>query len=181
MDRLFEADSRAYVLLHGRWRATWLDPLMVVATKAGTKGMIWLGLAAVVFITQGSRGRWVAFLSVAALLLAEGVINVALKPAVRRERPFQNRVLGRRGRLLVSRPGPNSWPSAHAGSSVAAAVVLSYAYPAWSPALLLLALLISYSRVYVGVHYPLDVLAGMAVGLLAAIVTLLIGVHIRPI
>jgi undecaprenyl-diphosphatase len=53
-------------------------------------------------------------------------------------------------------------------------VVLAVAYPLLSPLFLLAAILIGYSRVYVGVHYPLDVLAGIAVGVLSAIAVLIV-------
>src|SRR5947209_8254579 len=121
---------------------------MVWATRAGTKGIVWLGVVAGLLLGGSVHARWVAILCLAALLLSEGVINIVLKPAIRRERPFTNRALKRLGRLLVEAPGPNSWPSAHAGSSLAAAVVLAYAYPLWSPVFIALAVLIAYSRIY---------------------------------
>jgi undecaprenyl-diphosphatase len=127
-------------------------------------------------LVDGSpRGRIVAWMSIAALLFAEGAINLVLKPAIRRQRPFARATLHT---LLVSPPGPHSWPSAHAGSSVAAAVILAYAYPIWGIIFLTAALLIAYSRVYVGVHYPFDVLAGIGVGVGAAALTLLLAVPV---
>lgn len=168
-------------MLHSRWRAAWLDPIMVWLTKGGTKGLVWVGLCAGLLVAGSVHARWAAVLCLASLLLAEGIINLVLKPAIRRERPFTNRALKRLGRLLVEAPGPNSWPSAHAGSSVAAATALAYAYPLWSPVFLALALLIAYSRIYVGVHYPLDVLAGVSVGLVTAVLVLLVGTSVRPL
>lgn len=177
MSALLEADRRLYLLLHSRWRAAWLDPIMVWLTKAGTKGVLWLGLAAGLLIEASAHGREVAVLSVAALLAAEGAINLVLKPAIRRERPYHRPGLAA---LLVKAPGPHSWPSAHAGSSLAAAAVLAYAYPWWGIIFVAVALLIGYSRIYVGVHYPLDVLAGMIVGVLAAGAVLALGAVLGP-
>lgn len=165
MQALYNADRSLYLLLHSRFRWTWLDPPMIWFTKAGTKGVLWLGLAAGMLVDGSARGRWVALLSVAALLLAEGLINLVLKPAIRRQRPYSHPGLAT---LLVTAPGAHSWPSAHAGSSTAAAVVLAAAYPIWGIIFVLIALLISYSRVYVGVHYPFDVGAGILVGIVAA-------------
>lgn len=178
MNPVYEADRRAYLLIHSRMRAPWVDPAMIWATKAGTKGVVWLGLAAGLFIGSHSHGRWAAILAVAALLAAEGVINVVLKPLVRRDRPFAKPGLAS---LLVAAPGPHSWPSAHAGSAVAAGVVLALSYPLWSWAFLLLAALIAYSRVYVGVHYPLDVAAGMLIGVVLGVAAYLLGGLLRPI
>jgi undecaprenyl-diphosphatase len=142
---------------------------MVLFTRAGTKGAVWFALAIGLLIGGSAHARSAALLASAALLLAEGLINWLLKPIIRRDRPYKHPGLAR---LLVSAPGPHSWPSAHAGSSAAAATVLSVAYPLWSPVFLLVAFLIAYSRVYVGVHYPLDVLAGIVVGILAALAIL---------
>lgn len=171
MNPLSDADREVYRVLHNRLRARWLDPVMILFTRAGTKGAVWFAFAAGLFIDGSSHARSAALLMAAALLLAEGAINWFLKPIIRRDRPYKHPGLSR---LLVSAPGPHSWPSAHAGSSAAAAVVLSVTYPLWSPVFLLVALLIAYSRVYVGVHYPLDVLAGIGVGIMAAAAVLVI-------
>lgn len=175
---LYEQDRRLYLVIHSRLRAQWLDPIMVWFTKAGTKGMLWLGLSAGLFIDGSPHARYVALMSVAALLLSEGVTNGLLKPLVRRERPFAHPGLAA---LLVNAPGPHSWPSAHASSSFAAAGVLAFAYPLWAVAFLLVALLVAYSRVYVGVHYPLDVVAGLVLGLAAAMAIIALSLAIDPL
>ncbi len=177
MSSLYNVDRTLYLLLHSRFRFAWLDPIMVWFTKAGTKGVLWFGLAAGMLVDGSERGRWVAVLSVAALLAAEGVINFVLKPAFRRRRPYEHPGLAA---LLVSAPGPNSWPSAHAGSSIAAAAVLAAAYPIWGIIFIVVALLISYSRVYVGVHYPFDIAAGLVVGVVAAGVILAVAAFALP-
>ena len=64
---------------------------------------------------------------------------------------------------------------------MAAAVVLAFGYPWWGILFLATALLIGYSRVYVGVHYPLDVLAGIALGLTCALVVLGVGSLLAPV
>ena len=175
VEYLFSLDRRLYLLLHGRLRASWLDYPMVTATRAGTKGTLWLALALGLVIAGSAHARLAAATAAAALILAETLINVVLKPLIRRERPFSQTGVAS---LLVNAPGPHSWPSAHAGSSIAAAAVLSFAYPLWGAAFVFLALLVSYSRVYVGVHYPLDVLAGVVVGLTAAAVAIVVAVSI---
>jgi undecaprenyl-diphosphatase len=69
---------------------------------------------------------------------------------------------------LVTPPHDASFPSGHAATSFAAATVLALARPRWAPAFYLLALAIGFSRVYVGVHYPLDIVGGAVLGVVLA-------------
>jgi len=165
VENLVKLDRRLYLLCQRKLRWPWFSPMMVWLTSSGTKGSLWIILAGGLLLAGTQHGRVVAGLSVASLLCAEGLINLLLKPLVARERPYSRYGLKR---LLVEAPGAYSWPSAHAGSSMAAALVLGYGYPNWAFVLLLVAALLSYSRVYVGVHYPLDVLAGAALGIACA-------------
>jgi undecaprenyl-diphosphatase len=72
--------------------------------------------------------------------------------------------------VLVALPGSSSLPSGHATTAFAGAGVLAYLWRRWWPAFLVAAALVAYSRLYVGVHYPTDVLAGAAIGAAAALV-----------
>ncbi len=96
---------------------------------------------------------------------AADLISLVLKSTVDRQRPYET--LAEADPLLRASVG-NSFPSGHAATSFAGAVILAYLLPRALPALLLLATLVAVSRVYVGVHYPLDILAGAALGALVA-------------
>jgi membrane-associated phospholipid phosphatase len=81
--------------------------------------------------------------------------------------------------VLVSTPSTAAFPSGHAATSFAAAVVLSLALPSLAPVFLALAAAVAFSRLYVGVHFPLDVIAGAALGVAVATALLLLARALR--
>jgi undecaprenyl-diphosphatase len=129
----------------------------------GTQGFVWLAIAAVLAVLW--RRPWL-FFDVALADLAGQVISLGLKQGIGRERP---NVAYPEPRPLVHAPHDGSFPSGHATVSFACATVLSFYAPRAAPAFYALAAAIAWSRVYVGVHYPLDVLGGAALGLGIAI------------
>lgn len=172
MEKFLSADRRLYTLVHLRWRYRPLDRFMVLLTNVGTKGAIWLLIVAILELARVPRAGDALILVCASLLFTLGIINLVLKPLVARQRPYEGQAANT---LLIGRQDPHSWPSAHSGSAMAAATALAAVYPPWSPLIFLLGFAIGYSRVYVGVHFPVDVLAGFAVGLVAAGIVLAIG------
>jgi len=129
----------------------------------GTQGFVWLAIAAVLAVLW--RRPWL-FFDVALADVAGQLISLGLKQGIGRERP---NVAYPEPRPLVHAPHDGSFPSGHATVSFACATVLSFYAPRAAPAFYLLAAAIAWSRVYVGVHYPLDVLGGAALGLGIAI------------
>jgi undecaprenyl-diphosphatase len=71
---------------------------------------------------------------------------------------------------LIRTPSSSSFPSGHSATAAAGALTLSVLYPPLAPVLVLAALLVVLSRVYLGVHFPFDVLAGIFIGLLTSAV-----------
>jgi undecaprenyl-diphosphatase len=125
---------------------------------------VWLVLA---LLAALSARRWQVFAWVA---LADGVAQlsaVLLQVVIGRDRPHAI--------PLIPEPHSHSFPSGHAASSFACAFVLSALAPRFRRPLYALAVLMALSRLYVGVHYPLDVVAGSVWGLLLGAATLELG------
>jgi undecaprenyl-diphosphatase len=109
--------------------------------------------------------RWgVLFMTVLAVAVADWA-SMGLKALVDRPRPPLRYP---EPKTLVPLPHDASFPSGHAATSFAAATVLSFAAPRLAPFLFVLAAAVGFSRVYVGVHYPLDVIGGAVLGVLVA-------------
>jgi undecaprenyl-diphosphatase len=125
--------------------------------------LLWLVLAAVLCAVYR---RWGTLLLTMTAVVVADLITIELKKFVDRPRPF---VRYAEPKVLVPIPHDPSFPSGHSSTSFAAATMLSLAFPGFAPILLLLAAAVAYSRVYVGVHYPIDVIAGAALGALTAI------------
>jgi undecaprenyl-diphosphatase len=110
--------------------------------------------------------RWGVFaLTVIAVALADWSAT-GLKALVDRPRPPLRYA---EPKTLVPVPHDASFPSGHAATSFAAATMLSFAFPRFAPFLYVLAAAVAFSRVYVGVHYPLDVIGGALLGVLVAV------------
>lgn len=137
-----------------------LTPFFTAVTRLGDKGLIWILISLLLLCFKKTREAGVTALL--ALLLCLLVVNLTLKNLIARPRPFDMI----EGLIpLVERPRDFSFPSGHSASSFAAAVVFLKKLPRWGGLwMLLLAALIGISRLYVGVHYPSDVLAGIALG-----------------
>ena len=124
-----------------------LDPFFQGLSYVGSFGIVWLALAVAISGFSWSR-PWLWTRVGAAILLAEG-ISGGLKEWIERDRPP---VADPEPEPLVGLPATYSFPSGHATVAFACATILA------------LAGLIAFSRVYVGVHFPLDVVAGAALG-----------------
>lgn len=110
--------------------------------------------------------RPLVFVQVAVADLVANLLASAVKAAVGRARPSAVHAYPK---PLVHAPLTGSFPSGHAATAFACATTLTFFLPRWAPAFFVLAAAIAWSRVYNGVHYPLDVLAGALLGVLVAI------------
>ncbi len=142
-------------------RSPIMDLLMTAITTLGNHGLIWFILAGILLLTPKHRKAGVAVL--AGLALEVVCCNLVLKPLVGRIRPCD---VNPAVQLLVARPDDFSFPSGHTGASFAAVSALYFSRSRlWMPSLIL-AVLIAFSRLYLYVHYPTDILAGALLGIM---------------
>jgi undecaprenyl-diphosphatase len=105
------------------------------------------------------------FVTVVVVDVVADVLSLILRQLTDRPRPFLVHPLPR---PLVHPPSTGSFPSGHSTTAFACATVIAWADPRLAAPVFVLAALVAWSRVYVGVHYPLDVIGGAALGVLVA-------------
>jgi len=142
------------------------DGLMPFVTEAGNWNVVILVAWTSLLLFGGSRGRTAALLIIPLITLSDQTSSNLMKNSFERLRPCNAL---EHVQLLVGCSSSFSMPSSHAANFGAAAFHLSWFYPRLAPVLVGLALLVGYSRVYVGVHDPFDVLIGFLVALMAAL------------
>ena len=159
MDPLaWDRETARFVVEH---RVALLDPVARGLSQVGRASLVWLVLA---LVFAFARRRPALFMLVAAAAALSDLLTRVLKHVVGRPRPDLA--------VLLPQPDSSSFPSGHAASSFACAVVLGALLPAWRVPLYLLAALIAGSRVYVGAHYPLDILGGALCGVASGLAVL---------
>lgn len=142
-----------------------LDFLMPLITVLGNAGAFWIGLAVVLLCIP--KYRKVGLAMGAALIMGLLVCNVTLKPLIARIRPYDYQLeqFGVTIKLLIEAQHDFSFPSGHTIASFeAATVLLLHSKKAGVPAMIL-ATLIAFSRLYLYVHYPTDVIASVILGI----------------
>ena len=158
------ADRNAFLwVVHHR--VSWLNPVFEAITYLATGGWIWLLIAALL-AWRARRDLLNPVLLTAATVWIADAVAALVKILVARQRPF----LTLHGiHVLIGHPGSNALPSSHATTAFAGATFLAYRHPRSAVPVFLAALAIAFSRVYVGVHYPGDVIAGALIGIAVAL------------
>lgn len=149
----------------------WLDAVMIVLSALGNGGLIWIALSLVLALIPKTRRCGLTMIAAMALSFLLG--NLMIKNIVARPRPFY---MVSDITLLITEPAEYSFPSGHTLNGFTAATVLFCHYRKGGIAALLLAAVIAFSRMYLFVHYPTDILGGLLLGVFDALfVTALVG------
>lgn len=141
-----------------------LDKIMIVITNLGDAGLIWIGVAIILLFMKNTRKC--GALMLVSMLVGLIVGNGILKNLIARERPCW---LDRSIPLLIPEPHDYSFPSGHTLASFEAAVMIYLHNKKWGIFSFVIAVLIAFSRMYLFVHFPTDVLCGAALGTLISI------------
>ena len=162
LETLLNLDGGFLLFLQESVRNPILDNIMIFITSLGNGGMIWIAATIALLIPKKTRKAGV--MSAVALLGSLIINNNIVKNIVQRPRPF---VTFADLQIIIPTPSEFSFPSGHTSSSFAAAAVFYRHLPKklGIPSVIL-AGLIGFSRLYVGVHYPTDVIAGVLMGIL---------------
>ena len=142
-----------------------LDAVMPVVTHLGDGGILWIALAILLLCLPKYRKTGLAM--GIALLMGLLICNLWLKPWIGRIRPFAyaSQCFGKTMPLLIDMPKDFSFPSGHTIAAFEAATVLLLRHKKWGIGAMALATLIGFSRLYLYVHYPTDVLTSIVLGI----------------
>lgn len=165
MDALFTLDGAALIWIQENLRTDWLTPIILLITKLGNTGFIWIVLSLALLCFKKTRLAGAA--GIGSLLCSLLFTNIILKELIARPRPYtvlEDLV------SLIGTAGGYSFPSGHTSSSFACASAVCFMLKKtklnWRWLLLVFAALMGFTRLYVGVHYPTDIFGGAVLGVL---------------
>ncbi|MCI1268522.1 MAG: phosphatase PAP2 family protein [Ruminococcus sp.] len=165
IEKIYSIDADILLFIQDNLRFAPITTAMRFITSLGNKGAVWLLIGFILLAFK--KYRKVGITVIIAEIFGLIITNLMLKNAVHRIRPFYY-IDGLT--TLINYPKDWSFPSGHTTSSFAAALVIAYYMPKrYGIAAIILAVLIAYSRLYVGVHYPSDVVGGIICGAIAAL------------
>lgn len=165
LQNLMTVEENILLWIQNNVRNEWLTSFFTFITFLGNKGLIWILVSIILLFPQKTRKTGVK--SLIALCISALIINMLLKNIVVRTRPYDV-IHGLTSLIGIQKD--YSFPSGHTGSSFAVAVILFRELPKrFGIPILIFAFLMGFSRMYVGVHYPSDIISGALIGTVIAL------------
>lgn len=165
LEAIFAMDGAALIWIQNNLRTEWLTPAILTITKLGNTGYIWIAISLILLCFRKTRMAGIA--GIGSLLCSLLFTNIILKELIARPRPYtvlEDLV------SLIGTAGGYSFPSGHTSSSFACASAVCFMLKKtdmkWRWLLIVLAAVMGFTRLYVGVHYPTDILGGVILGVL---------------
>ncbi len=161
VDFLYSLDVQLFYFINHSLANPVFDKFFVFITDVSHWYIAWLILLGILFFQGGKAGKFAAVTALILIAVSDQFSSSFLKNLIARPRPC-NVLEG--VRLLVTCGGTYSMPSSHALNNFSIAVFFSKLYPKYKWILLTVAFLVAFSRPYIGVHYPSDMIVGMILG-----------------
>ncbi len=183
LDKLLKIDNEWFTAINNGMANDWFDVLMPVLRNQYTWIPLYVFTAFWLLYKYKLQGFWFIAFTLVTFFLSDQISASLIKPFIERLRPCREPMLAEQVRLLVHCGSGFSFPSSHATNHFGFAIIVGVSlyndikWPMYS--LLAIATLVSFAQVYVGVHYPIDVLAGALLGSIIAAFVFLIGCKIK--
>ena len=153
MEYILTLDNKVIRFINKNMRSPLLDKIMRFVTRLGNGGFVWITLAVSLILMGGSLG------------IESAACNLVIKPVVGRVRPFDEHNM----EITINKPKDYSFPSGHTAASFAAAVSYYLSDRKHGKAAIAGAIAMGFSRIYLLVHYPTDVICGAILGIVSAL------------
>lgn len=171
LQQLLYYDTQLFLWLNS-WHADWLDTPMYWISEAKTWIPFYLLLIVLIIRQSGKKAIGVVMMIALVIVLADGITSKGMKPYFQRPRPSHETAIQKEVHIVREyRGGAYGFASSHAANTFGLAMLLflgyrrKWRYVGW---MFVWAFLVSYSRIYLGVHYPLDIVCGAGVGMWTA-------------